>query len=83
MKKNGITFAELRELLLGLGFSESVEPTRTAFTYPTTGTYLLFRRHGPKDGVSERDMLVVRRQLLDNGLIEPSSLDRFLEKASA
>ena len=31
----------------------------------------------------DRDMLVVRRQLLDNGLIEPPALDRFLEKASA
>ena len=83
MRKNGITFAELRELLLSVGFSERVEPTRRTFTYPSSATFLLFRPYSPKDRVSDRDMLVVRRQLLDNGLIESSALDRFLEKASA
>jgi hypothetical protein len=83
MRKNGIRFAELRELLLSVGFSESVEQTRMTFAYPSSGTFLLFRPYGPKDRVSDRDMLVVRRQLLDNGLIEPSTLDRFLEKALA
>jgi len=52
-------------------------------SHPATGTILLFRRYGPKEVVSDRDMLVVRRQLVDNGLIEPSTLDRFLEKATA
>jgi hypothetical protein len=72
MRKNGITFSELRELLLGLGFSENVEDTRKVFTHSATGTYLLFRAYSPKDRVSDRDMLVLRRQLLDNGLIAGS-----------
>jgi hypothetical protein len=84
MKKAGITFAELRELLLDLGFSESLEEKKaTRFTYPATRTFLLFRAYRPKEIVHIRDMLVVRRQLVDNGLIEPAVLESFLQKASA
>ena len=83
MKKNGITFDELRDLLLELGLSETPERNRLRFAHPTTGTILLFRVYGAKELVSDRDMLVVQRQLVDNGLIEPSALDRFLAKASA
>jgi hypothetical protein len=80
MKKNGITFVELRELLLELGFREK-SPTR--FEHPATKTILLFRGHGPKGMVNDREMLVVRRQLVDNGLIAASAFDRFLQKVSA
>ncbi len=83
MTKNGVTFAELRNLLVDLGFSECVEPARIAFTYSPTGTYLLLRTYAAKERVSDRDLLVVRRQLLENGLIEPATLDRLLHKASA
>lgn len=83
MRKSGIGFAELRELLLALGFCEMAEKTRLRFTHPTVGTVLLFRPHAPKEIVSARDMLVVRRQLVDNGLIESSAFDEFLQQASA
>lgn len=83
MKKSGITFAELRELLLDLGFGEVKEKTRIRFTFPTLGTVLLFRPHRAKENVLARDMIVVRRQLVDNGLIKESEFDRFLHKASA
>ena len=53
MKKNGIAFDELRDLLLKLGFSETLERSRMRFDYPTTGTFLLFRLYGPKEIVSE------------------------------
>jgi hypothetical protein len=83
MKKNGITFHELREFLVELGFSETPEKTRIRFAHPTTGTVLLFRPFGRKEIVPARDMLVVRRQLVDNGLIEDANFDRFLHQASA
>lgn len=83
-KKNGITFGELRELLLEVGFSESPqEPNRLQFEHPVTGTILLFRPHDCDEAVSRRDMVVVRRQLVDNGLIDGAAFDRFLERASA
>ena len=80
MKKNGITFDRLRKLLLELGFRET---TSTRFENPVTKTILLFRAHGSTDVVNDREMLVVRRQLVDNGLIKPSAFDRFLQKMSA
>jgi hypothetical protein len=83
MRKQGIVFDELREFLLELGFCETAEKTRLRFTHPAVGTVLLFRPHAPKELVSDRDMLVVRRQLVDNGLIESSAFDQFLQKASA
>jgi hypothetical protein len=83
MRKQGIIFDELRELLLELGFCEQSEKTRLRFTHPTAGTVLRFRSHAPKEIVSARDMLVVRRQLVDNGLIESSAFDQFLQKAPA
>ncbi len=84
MSKHGITFDELRELLVDLGFCQSSqEPNRTRFEHPTTGTVLLFRAHESKEIVNDRDMVVVRRQLVDNGLIEASAFDRFMQRASA
>ncbi|HYV36389.1 MAG TPA: hypothetical protein VE988_11830 [Gemmataceae bacterium] len=83
-KKNGITFGELRDLLLDVGFSElPQEQDRLRFEHPVSGTILLFRPHDPHEAVSHRDMVVVRRQLVDNGLMEGAGFDRFLEKASA
>ena len=83
-KKNGITFGELRQLLLEVGFSESPqERDRLRFEHPVTGTILLFRPYDSNEAASRRDMAVVRRQLVDNGLIEGAAFDRFLEKASA
>ncbi len=83
-KKNGIAFGELRELLLEVGFSESPqERDRLRFEHPVTATILLFRPYDSDEAVSHRDMVVVRRQLVDNGLIEGAAFDRFLERASA
>jgi hypothetical protein len=84
MRRSGIAFGELRDLLLELGFSESPqEQDRLRFEHPVTGTVLLFRAYGSGETVSQRDMVVVRRQLVDNGLIDEPAFDRFLERASA
>ena len=84
MRKNGITFEELRELLLELGFSESSpQPYRIRFEHRATETVLLFRAYNSDETVNDRELVVVRRQLVDNGLIEAPAFDRFLAKASA
>ncbi len=84
MRKNGITFGELREFLLEMGFSESSQqPNRIRFQHPATATVLLFRAYDANETVNDREMVVVRRQLVDNGLIEGAAFDRFLERASA
>jgi hypothetical protein len=48
-----------------------------------TDTVLLFRSYRSNELVQPRDMAVVRRQLVHNGLIEGAAFDRFQEKASA
>ena len=82
MKNSEVAFAELRELLLELGFHETLEKTRLVFDHPVGGM-LLFRRYKANEKVSLGDMLVVRGQLVDNGMIESSALDRFLQKTPA
>jgi hypothetical protein len=81
MKEANITFGELRELLHELGFTEKAEKARLRFEHPRT--VLLFPRYRPKQLVGKLDLFVVRRQLVYNGLIEESDLERFLQKASA
>jgi hypothetical protein len=84
IKKKTITFEELRELLLDLRFSESSQqPNRVRFQHPVTGTVLLFRAHDANETVNDREIVVVRRQLVDNGLIEAPAFDRRLGRASA
>lgn len=84
MTKNAIAFEELRGLLIELGFSESSqEPNRARFEHPATGTILLFRAYNAKETVGDREMVVVRRQLVDNGLNKTPVCDRFMQKASA
>lgn len=83
MKNTAVTFAELRELLFELGFREKPEKTRLRFEHPAVGTVLLFRLYDRTEKVNARDMLVVRGQLEDNGLIESSAFDRFLQNATA
>jgi hypothetical protein len=84
VRRNGITFGELRDLLLEVRFSECPqEQGRLRFEHPVSETILLFRPYRPTETVNQRDMAVVRRQLVDNGLIEGPAFDRFLERASA
>jgi hypothetical protein len=84
VKTARVTFGELRALLLHLGFTESVpQHDRCQFAHPVTGTVLLFRPHRADATVGQRDMLVVRRQLVDNGLIDASAFQHFLQQATA
>jgi hypothetical protein len=83
MKKRGITFSELRQLLLDVGFRETPEKTRMRFVHPGLDHVMLFRLYRPKEIVQARDLVLVRWQLIHNGLIDEADLDRFLQKASA
>src|SRR5947209_1143012 len=82
MKRSDVSFAELRELLLELGFHETVEKARLVFTHPVGGT-LLFRRYRSNERVTLGDMLVVREQLEYNGVLDSAELDRLLHKTPA
>jgi hypothetical protein len=82
VKNSSIAFADLRDLLLELGFSETREKTRVIYRHPVGGTFLI-RPYKDKDKVKLTDMLVVREQLDYNGIIAPDDLDRRLQKMPA
>jgi hypothetical protein len=83
MKTSDVSFDELRELLLELGFREIPQTKpRFKFEHPVGGTFL-FPRYKPGEKVSLGDMLVVRGQLDYNGLIDASAFDRSLHKTPA
>ncbi len=82
--RNGTTYHDLQALLLERGFVDTAQAKDgTRFQHSVTGTILLFRPHQANERVSDRDMHVVRRQLVDNGLIDPAAFDQFLQQATA
>ncbi len=84
MKKRRVTFDELRALLLDLGFTESGplnDRCQLRIPSPTPCCYSV--RIAPTKRWASSDMLVVRRQLVDNGLIEASGFEHFLQQATA
>lgn len=82
VRNSNVGFADLRELLLELGFSETREKTRFIFRHPVGGTVLM-RPYKDKDKVKLTDMLVVRQQLDYNGVLRSDDLDRRLHKTPA
>ena len=78
--KNSI--ADLCELLLELGFSETREKIRLIYRHPFGGTVLI-RPYKGKDKVKLTDMLVLRQQLDYNGVLASEELDRRLRKMPA
>lgn len=82
VKNSKVAFADLRDLLLELGFRETREKTRLIYRHPVGGTVLI-RPYKAKDKVKLTDMLVVRQQLDYNGVLASDDLDRRLETMPA
>ena len=83
MKRSDVTFHEFREFLLELGFREiPQEKPRFKLEHPS-GSILLFRLYKDREKVTARDVLIVRRQLEEQGVIESSAFDRLLQKTPA
>jgi predicted RNA binding protein YcfA (HicA-like mRNA interferase family) len=76
-----ITFTELEELLLRLGFT--LEPTAGShhvFQYPSSGALVVLPGYEKKAYVDTVHLVSVRRILVENGLIDQIAFDSFLEK---
>jgi predicted RNA binding protein YcfA (HicA-like mRNA interferase family) len=79
-----VPFAAVVELLRGLGFSEhAVSGSHFRFDHAPSGTILVMRAYRSSDAMSWHDLAVVRRFLLDKGLIEEAALDRALHDTAA
>lgn len=84
------TFADLRRLLLDLGFQEgsyTVEQPLPAhnvvFRHPTHDVLLVFPKQRPREPVDRMTLAAVRKQLLENGLMDQEDLENLLRRASA
>lgn len=78
-----ITFNELRQLLTRLDFSEVTQRTHVRFEHDASGAVVILRPYRSTEIVTPIHLAVVRRTLVEKGLIEAESFERFLQKAPA
>ena len=79
-----VTSAALDRLLADLGFSRTpVEGSYLAYQHGPSDALLVVRSRRPRDKVDEKTLIVVRKILVEKGLIERDVLDSRLEANSA
>ncbi len=85
-----LPFAALRKLLIDLGFVEKPLPVSSVvavpslvFRHPDSDAVFLFRAYRGQDKVSMMDLVGVRSQLAQRGLLSEAAFDASLHKASA
>lgn len=83
MMNSHISFADLRPLLEGLGFTVSRKPTHWLFEHPEPDTFLVYRHYRPGDRVLPHDMAATRKLLDERGLMAADEFDRLSAKAPA
>jgi hypothetical protein len=84
MTSSDLPFAQLRALLLELGFVEGVVDGKyLGFYHADSDTVFPFRMYRPQDTVSLADLVTVRQQLDWRGLLSAEAFDAALRKASA
>jgi len=77
-------FAVLRRLLLDLDFAEKSGPgAQRIFEHPASDTILIFRPYAVNEKVNIPDVISVRKQLDERGLLAADSFDRKLQKTPA
>ncbi len=83
MKTSSISFAQVRRLLLDLGFSETSTSAYWRLQHGKSGTLFLFRPYAPDDNVSIQDLASTRTHLDWRGLMPANSFDDSLTKTPA
>lgn len=84
MQTSDLSYAELRRLLLDLGFAEKKVPgPHIVFYHAPSDTLFAFRAYKPKQKVFVDDLVGVRFHLDWRGLLDAEAFDNLLRKASA
>jgi predicted RNA binding protein YcfA (HicA-like mRNA interferase family) len=84
MSNETLTFSELRDRLAQLGFAETDVPgSHVAFEHAPSGALLVLRPHRPKDKLAPAVVAVVRRTLVENGLLSGAAFERWLHGANS
>jgi predicted RNA binding protein YcfA (HicA-like mRNA interferase family) len=78
-----ITFATLDKVLQALGFvSTEVPGSHVAYEHPASGAVLVLRLHPGEEPVDQASLVVVRRTLVEKGVIDRARLDDLLGERS-
>ncbi len=83
MKTSSIDFAELRRLLLDLGFTETRNNAGWRFEHPASGAVFLFRPYSVGEKVSMPDLVSTRMHLDWRGLLSAAAFDDSFAKTPA
>ena len=83
MKLTNVSFAQLRQLLLGLHFTEARKEKGWRFEHPESGTIFLFRPYKADEKINMADFLGTRMELDWRGLVSADEFDNSLTKTPA
>lgn len=76
-----IIFADLEQLLLKVGFTTlPTAGSHKVFNYPSSRALIILPSYEKNAYVHPVHLVAVRRILIENGLIDSSAFDSFLEK---
>jgi hypothetical protein len=78
-----ITFAELQQLLLDLGFREVSRPEAIVFLHQPSDTLFVFRPYRPSDLVASYNLIEVKDMLDARGLMSAETFENQFKKAPA
>jgi hypothetical protein len=81
--RSTVPFAELRQLLLDLGFTRSKEGKFWIFEHPPSGTGFGYRAYRAREKVTLGDLHMTRKHLDWRGVLGEDAFDDRLKKASA
>jgi hypothetical protein len=81
--RSTVTFAELRQLLLDLGFTESRQGKFWHFEFPASETSVTYRPYRARERVTLLDIHRTRRHLDLRGVLGEQAFDNLLKKATA
>ena len=79
-----ITFAQLEQLLEGLGFVKRVVPNEcVTYEHAPTKSLLAVRLHKPNEAVPEHVLVATRIQLDGRGVVAEKDFDSLLQSVAA
>jgi hypothetical protein len=83
VKRSTVTFAELRQFLLDLGFTQTKQDKFWRFEHAPSETVFGFRPYRTNERVTLLDLEHVRKHLDWRGVLSENAFDEQMKKATA
>lgn len=81
--RSTVTFAELRQLLVDLGFTVRKHGKGWLFEHPSSETWFMYRPYRSREKVAVGDLHMTRKQLDWRDVLSEKAFDDRLKKATA